>query len=70
MATKEVVKEMNQERVAVYLPMIEDDGSGKVDQNVEVIVNGKVNLIRRGEYVKVPFDVYEALRNSGRFQNI
>lgn len=70
MAAKEVVKEMNQERVAVYLPMVEDDGSGKVDQNVEVIVNGKITLIRRGEYVKVPFDVYSALRDSGRFQNI
>lgn len=69
MATKET-KSVEQERVPIYLPMIEDDGSGKVDQNVEVIVNGRITIIRRGEYVKVPFEVYEALRNSGRFQNV
>ena len=70
MATKETVKTVEMERVPIFLPLIEDDGSGKVDQNVEVIVNGRITVIRRGEYVRVPFDVYEALRHSGRFQNV
>jgi len=57
-------------RVRIFLPLLEETGEGCVDQTVPVIVNGETTLIMRGESVEVPFRVYEALYRSGRFANI
>lgn len=68
--TEEIVqKTETQNRVPIFIPLIESD-SGIVDQHVEIVVNGNITVIKRGEHVSVPFEVYEVLRNSGRFQNI
>ena len=57
-------------RVRVFLPLLEEDGEGKVDQTVPVIVNGETTLIMRGESVEVPYRVFEALYQSGRFTRL
>ncbi len=57
-------------RVRVFLPRLEEDGEGKVDQTVPVIVNGETTLILRGENVEVPYRVFEALYASGRFPRL
>lgn len=54
-------------RVRIFLPRLEDDGNGRADQTVPVIVNGETTLILRGESVEVPYRVFEALYLSGRF---
>ena len=49
--------------VRVFLPLAEDnDGEGKVDQTENVIINGKVTQIRRGEYVDVKVPVFLQLK--------
>lgn len=54
--------------VSVYLPPLEvDTTSGKVDQTVTVVINGKIWRIQRGETVSVPSSVYTVLKESGRF---
>lgn len=54
--------------VPIYLELLpEEGGSTEVDQTVNVEVNGKTTVIRRGEHCEVPLHVYEALKNSGRF---
>ena len=49
--------------VRVFIPLAEDSGSeGKVDQTENVIINGKVTQIRRGEYVDVKVPVFMQLK--------
>lgn len=56
-------------RVRVYLPLLEDTGTGlKVDQYEHVTINGETTLVKRGEYVDVTVPVYIQLRN--RFPGI
>ena len=58
----------NEPNVSVYLPPLEvDTTSGKVDQSVTVVINGKIWRIQRGETVSVPASVYTVLKESGRF---
>lgn len=60
-----------EERVPIYLPKRPDeDETGRVDQTETVIVNGETYLIQRGEHVKVPGPVFEALVHTGRFPNL
>ena len=49
--------------VRVFLPLAEDEGGEmKVDQTENVIINGNVTQIRRGEYVDVKVPVFLQLR--------
>ena len=49
--------------VRVFLPPAEENGGeGKVDQTENVIINGKVTQIRRGEYVDVKVPVFLQLK--------
>ena len=49
--------------VRVFIPLAEDAaGEGKVDQTENVIINGKVTQIRRGEYVDVKVPVFMQLK--------
>lgn len=57
-------------RITIYLPELPDTASGRADQTVPVIVNGVTTLIRRGEYVDVPYHVYQVLRQSGQYPNL
>jgi hypothetical protein len=57
------------EKIRIYLPLLEDEGE-KVDQVETVILNGNTTLIKRGEYVEVPFPIFEVLYHSGRYPNL
>ena len=58
-------------KIPIYLPLLPDEGgSVEVDQRVNVEVNGKTTIIKRGEYCEVTPAVYEVLRNSGRFDRL
>lgn len=57
-------------RIPIYIPLLADDGDGKVDQTVPVIINGVTTIIQRGETVYVPFSVYEALVNTGKYPRL
>lgn len=49
--------------VRVFIPLAEDAGGDvKVDQTENVIINGKVTQIRRGEYVDVKVPVFMQLK--------
>ena len=49
--------------VRICLPLLEaDGGEAAVDQTENVIINGRVNQIRRGEYVEVKVPVFLQLR--------
>ena len=55
------MKEEN--KVRVRLPLAQDMGDGMTpDQSEQVILNGKVWSIRRGESVEVPVEVFLMLR--------
>lgn len=56
--------EEQEERVRIFLPVLEEDASasGKVDQTEHVTINGVTTLIRRGEYVDVPQNVFFVLK--------
>lgn len=55
--------------VRVYIPLIEDQNTDvTIDQSEEVIINGKVTQIRRGEYVDVKVPVYLLLKQ--RYPNL
>lgn len=59
------------ERIDIYLPLLPDsDGMGKIDQTVTVTINGENTIIQRGEHVRVPFPVFEALYNTGKYPNL
>ena len=55
--------------VRVFIPLAEDAGGDvKVDQTENVIINGKVTQIRRGEYVDVKVPVFLQLKQ--RYPNL
>ena len=55
--------------VRIFIPLAEENGGeGKVDQTENVIINGKVTQIRRGEYVDVKIPVFMQLKQ--RYPNL
>ena len=49
--------------VRIMLPLLEENGTEvAVDQTENVIINGKVTQIRRGEYVDVKVPVFMQLK--------
>lgn len=52
----------------VFLPY--DEAKPETDQYEIVAVNGKNYQIARGMQVEVPYKVFEALYNSGRFKRL
>jgi hypothetical protein len=49
--------------VRIMLPLLEENGTeAVVDQTENVIINGKVTQIRRGEYVDVKVPVFMQLK--------
>ena len=49
--------------VRIFLPLVEETGTEvTVDQTENVIINGKVTQIRRGEYVDVKVPVFMQLK--------
>ena len=49
--------------VRIFLPLVEETGTEvNVDQTENVIINGKVTQIRRGEYVDVKVPVFMQLK--------
>jgi len=55
--------------VRVFLPLAEETGTEvTVDQTENVIINGKVTQIRRGEYVDVKVPVFLQLKQ--RYPNL
>lgn len=65
----EKTAEKKQPLVRILLPRAEESGDGPgTDQTEQVILNGRVTSIRRGEYVDVKPAVYMALRQ--RYKDI
>lgn len=57
------------ERVQICIPLPSEQASGlRTDVHEHVTINGKTTLIKRGEYVAVPIDIYIQLRN--RYPNL
>ena len=60
--------------VTVFLPKLEEDKPGSVDQTVTVQLEGKNHnkplIIQRGVRVEIPVWAFEILYNSGRFDGI
>ena len=55
--------------VRVFIPLAEEDGADiNVDQTEQVILNGVVTQIRRGEYVDVKAPVFMQLKQ--RYPNL
>ena len=54
-------KELTEDMPTIVLPMLEYE-DGKADQTENVTINGKTWIIKRGEYVKVPQDVFVVLK--------
>ncbi len=55
--------------VRVFLPLLEEaGGEANIDQTENVIINGHVTQIRRGEYVEVKVPVFLQLKN--RYPNL
>ena len=55
--------------VRIFLPLVEETGTEvNVDQTENVIINGKVTQIRRGEYVDVKIPVFMQLKQ--RYPNL
>ena len=55
--------------VRIFLPLLEDaGGESNIDQTENVIINGHVTQIRRGEYVEVKVPVFLQLKN--RYPNL
>lgn len=54
--------------VRIFLPLCEADGEVNVDQTENVIINGVVTQIRRGEYVDVKVPVFMQLKQ--RYPNL
>lgn len=55
--------------VRIFLPLAEENGTEvHVDQTENVIINGKVTQIRRGEYVDVKVPVFLQLKQ--RYPNL
>ncbi len=50
-------------RIPVYLPLLDDDGTGKVCQVESVTINGEEEYrIMRGNTVEVPYSVWFVLQ--------
>lgn len=61
--------------VDIYLPMLEEEGSGvKVDQYEHVTIANEQKeehwKIRRGMHIEVPVPVFVVLKQSGRYPNL
>ena len=55
--------------VRIFLPLVEETGTEvTVDQTENVIINGSVTQIRRGEYVDVKVPVFLQLKQ--RYPNL
>ena len=55
--------------VRIFIPLAQDQGSDiKVEQTENVVINGKVTQIKRGEYVDVKVPVFLQLKQ--RYTNI
>ena len=55
--------------VRIFLPLVEENGTEvAVDQTENVIINGSVTQIRRGEYVDVKVPVFLQLKQ--RYPNL
>lgn len=55
--------------VRIFLPLLEESGADThVDQTENVIINGNVTQIRRGEYVDVKVPVFLQLKK--RYPNL
>ena len=55
--------------VRIFLPLLEESGTEiNTDQTENVIINGKVTQIRRGEYVDVKVPVFLQLKQ--RYPNL
>ncbi|MDD5899026.1 MAG: hypothetical protein PUE14_11130 [Clostridia bacterium] len=55
--------------VRIFLPLLEETGTEvSVDQTENVIINGTVTQIRRGEYVDVKVPVFMQLKQ--RYPNL
>ncbi len=66
--------DVSEELVRVFLPKLEEDKPGSVDQTVTVQLDGKNHnhplIIQRGVTVEIPVWAFEILHNSGRFPNL
>lgn len=63
------MKKTNESTVRIFLPLVEETGTEvTVDQTENVIINGKVTQIRRGEYVDVKVPVFMQLKQ--RYPNL
>ena len=63
------MKKTTEPTVRVFLPLLEDNGTEiNTDQTENVIINGKVTQIRRGEYVDVKVPVFLQLKQ--RYPNL
>lgn len=61
--TKTVVINDKGVRIPVYLPLLDDDGTGKTDQTEHVTINGEQEfLIVRGHTQEVPYNVWFVLQ--------
>ena len=68
-------KKYNGPMVDIYLPALEEEGSGvKVDQYEHVTIANEERedhyKVRRGTHVEVPVPVFEQLKLSGRYPNL
>ena len=68
-------KKYNGPMVDIYLPALEEEGSGvKVDQYEHVTIANENRedhyKVRRGMHVSVPVPVYVVLKQSGRYPNL
>ena len=62
-------KNITEPTVRVFLPLLEENGTEiNTDQTENVIINGKVTQIRRGEYVDVKVPVFLQLKQ--RYPNL
>jgi len=69
MAAKKKINLLLEPTVRVFLPLLEVAGDGAaVDQTENVIINGNVTQIRRGEYVDVKVPVFMQLKQ--RYPNL
>lgn len=69
MAAKKKINLVLEPTVRVFLPLLEVAGDGAaVDQTENVIINGVVTQIRRGEYVDVKVPVFMQLKQ--RYPNL
>ena len=63
------MKKTTEPTVRVFLPLLEESGAEiSTDQTENVIINGKVTQIRRGEYVDVKVPVFLQLKQ--RYPNL